>query len=245
MNKKLIGLILVGIFLIPLTVHAVPITGSYIGTFIDPSPQSPPSVTTGMGTNSITWGVPCDGVTNCYTSPGGITPPSGFTFTAFPFITEINEPFVLGEIEFFNGTIMPGTDISQVTLSLDGFQITPTQFAGGDSRVISIVNTTNTSDPIASADRATIPFAFFPAANEFGVLESQSATATLLGEFSEPSNELLDLDILGFGEITSPNGFVEGFAPNPNSVPEPGTMFLLGSGLVGLAGFRRKKFFKK
>jgi PEP-CTERM motif len=204
-------------------------------------------VTTGMGTNSITWGDPCDGVTNCFTSPGGITPPSGLTFTASPFITEIDEAFVLGEIEFFNGTIMPGTEISQVTLLLDGFQITPTPFAGGDSRVISIVNTANTSDPIASADRATIPFAIFPAGNEFGVLESQSATATLLGKFSEVSNELLYLDILGFGEAISPNGFVDGIAPStgaPSAVPLPGTIILLGSGLVGLVGFRRKRFEK-
>ena len=36
-----------------------------------------------------------------------------------------------------------------------------------------------------------------------------------------------------------------GDTDNPNPVPEPATLILLGAGLVGLAGVGRKKLFKK
>jgi len=45
---------------------------------------------------------------------------------------------------------------------------------------------------------------------------------------------------LYWASATCANDYVEGTAP----VPEPATMLLVGSGLIGLAGYGRKKFFK-
>lgn len=57
-----------------------------------------------------------------------------------------------------------------------------------------------------------------------------------------------DFDVLAvafiFGGTTGFRG-VDNIEFSANPVPEPATMLLLGSGLVGLAGFGRKKFFKK
>jgi hypothetical protein len=43
--------------------------------------------------------------------------------------------------------------------------------------------------------------------------------------------------------VTAPGG-TDGGDLGPSPIPEPATLFLLGSGLVGLAGFGRKKFKK-
>ena len=55
---------------------------------------------------------------------------------------------------------------------------------------------------------------------------------------------VIDLDILGFTNITNITGVSHISEFDANPVPEPATILLLGSGLAGIAGIGRKKFKK-
>jgi hypothetical protein len=58
------------------------------------------------------------------------------------------------------------------------------------------------------------------------------------------------MDVIHVSKDIGVNGSAEGLATisgvtnNFSEVPEPATMLLLGSGLVGLAGFARRRFKK-
>jgi len=107
-------------------------------------------------------------------------------------------------------------------------------FSGGSVIDFAIQNTTTSAITRASEGTAEMVFSgAMPASNSANPVVLDDYWQSLTISWSPGHNDM----VINLG------GSNDGFAPVP--APEPATLFLLGTGLIGLAGFGRKKLNKK
>jgi len=141
-------------------------TGNTIGLFVAPSG----GVTTGAGTSNFTWGT------------GTGSPPNSFSFNAVSFRAQPGKVFRLGQLAYFNGTTVVGSEAGGVQLSLSLDFDNPERGGIKDRTYrLAMTSTPNNDDPDASAD--------------FVDLGTGRRLSVTLGK------RRYALDILGFGRV--------------------------------------------
>lgn len=168
-----IAIIFILLGFVPL--HASTFDGQASAVFRNPTPAT--ATFHGAGTSNFTWGVGRAGDLE-----------SGFTFAGKTIVADINTPFSLGTLSYFNGVTLLGTEISSVDLSVTIALTMPASITKEFTEKLSIVTSPNNGDPNASGDSVIFP-ASFPKFT-FAV---------------DGANYILD--IIGFGNIDN-SGFI-------------------------------------
>ena len=207
-------------------------TGDSSGTFVDPTGSSS-LVVTGVGTDHLTWGAG---------TPGELQ------YTGHAFDVDENSPFVFGTLDYFNGTTTSNSAADSVDLSVGLSFTSPSTGAENFIFDLGIINTTNTSDPQASADYVNFDNAVPDASITlngvaytleflgFGTLNGGGFTID--NSFRVLENDSASVDLIG--RITLASGTSDDSDAEPEvSVPEPESILLLGMGLIALFGTRR------
>jgi len=223
----------VGLLVFGLTVGLAPVVGAIPitaldGTWQDPVGGANVQIDNAAVPRTIRWGFPPPANTSGY----------NWTPAGTPFDAPSNgTPFILGTFNHLNFVIPDGSAITKVDLafSMTIDALTPTQdlihFTHDETPNVftPLSNPLNDDLVTVSSPLMNTPFNFEGTAYVFSLLGfSKDGGNTIVTQFStqEGQENIADL----YGAISA--------AP----IPEPATMLLLGSGLIGLAGFARKKF---
>ncbi|MBN3922730.1 choice-of-anchor K domain-containing protein [Nostoc sp. NMS4] len=205
--------------------QALTFAGFSSGTWGNPTPGSTDTnpIYTGVGSNIFTSGKP-----NLSSQL-----PNKLTFNGNSFSAGINSVFKIGDLTYFNGTILTDTGIEFVPLNLNLSLSSPV----GTSQVfdfnLHLVNTLNDpTDPEKSADFLLLDTNFSNRSFTFG---SNKYTLELVG--FNPSGRQISLK--AFEEATTTTAI---YAKIKN-IPEPAPV--VGLSLLGIYLISRKNYWKK
>jgi hypothetical protein len=204
-------------------------------------PDGPNPMVSGSFTDSLTWGDPG----NFGVGPSSV---SYFDYSISTDLVLSGQPFRLGRVRYFNGTIIVGTGISAATLFLDSWSDDDDLDATGPFPLHMITETTpNVGTPLQNADYLFfVSYVHNPYVPQFfNVFEGGNASAEIIATLEILPDLLRDdrqaqrnpyaLHVLGFANVQG-DGFLT-FEP----IPEPATgMLLLSAVAAGLVGVRRR-----
>ncbi len=194
--------------------------GSSWGIFVNPVGPAGMDVT-GEGTNSFTWGTP-DTTVN----------PNALGFGGQLFYASLEEPFVIGILDYYNGSIVPGTHADFVDLQVVVSLVNPALFTETFQFTLELIGMPNTDDPVASADYVKLPTSFAPRDFNSGGL---IYTLQILG-FAVPTQNGYDfIDQFHVFEDASASAVL---LAKLTVVPEPGSLLALAGPLAGMAALR-------